>query len=130
MRGNFIAKINALWAIAANAEEVLYCVDTDQTGFAWRNGQAKHGRFKTDRYTVKVVSETERVITRMEGDTAGGSFRYLCKPETGDVIVCADRRHMYPWVFKGMAYTYAFLAGGPTGNDPNIFVAYGICTKF
>jgi hypothetical protein len=133
MCGKVIATIIALWATAANAEEVLLCVDTDATGFVWRNGQAKQALLKTERYTVKALSETERVITRMEGDTAGSALQYLCMPsplEPRDAIACTDLPfHGEPWVFKGMAYTRAILAGGPIGYDPNIAVAYGMCTR-
>jgi hypothetical protein len=59
------------------AEEVLYCVDTEMVGFAWdKAGQARQARFKPDRFTVKLVSDTERIITRMVGHTAGSSRTY------------------------------------------------------
>jgi hypothetical protein len=34
--------------------------------------------FAPDRYTVKVISDDERVITRMVGDTAGKARSYKC----------------------------------------------------
>ncbi len=61
------------------ADEVLYCTDSDATGFKWDKDGAAHShsgrptRFTVERYTIKVVSETERIITRMVGDTAGSS---------------------------------------------------------
>src|SRR5262249_41120617 len=64
-------------ASLALAEDVLYCVDTDLTGFKWDNkGSVRTANFVAQRYTVKVVSDTERLITRMLGDTAGSTDRY------------------------------------------------------
>ena len=116
------------------AEEVLYCVDTNTTGFAWdKNGKAKAGLFNVERHTVKVVSDTERLITPTEGDTAGKAYAYECK-QYDEVVLC--RGTPLPlldvWQFYPDGYTRAFLSGGPpaSGRDRNIVIAYGTCTKF
>ena len=65
----------------AMAEEVLYCVETDVAGFAWDNqGHVTHRTFDPARFTIKITSETERIITQTTGDTAGSSNQYECKP--------------------------------------------------
>jgi hypothetical protein len=77
----------------AMADEVLYCVETDATGFRWDNqGHATHAAFNPVRFTVKITSETERIITPMTGDIAGFSDRYECKPVLSDKdeITCRD----------------------------------------
>src|SRR6516225_4454760 len=66
-------------ASLAMADEVLYCTDTDGIGFKWDNtGKVSSGKFNQDRFTVKVISDTQRVIARMVGDTAGTSSLYTC----------------------------------------------------
>jgi len=61
------------------AQEVPYCVDTDAVGFRWKEGRASSGKFAPDRYTIKLVSPTQRIMTRMVGDTAGVPQRYTCR---------------------------------------------------
>jgi hypothetical protein len=72
-----------LWAASASpamAQQVLYCVDTQAVGFIWdKPDQARPAAFKEERYTVKVLSETDRIITRMVGDTAGQQEMYTCR---------------------------------------------------
>jgi hypothetical protein len=61
------------------ADEVLYCVDTDATGFVWDNhGKGTRRDFKFERFTVKITSDTGRLIARMVGDTAGSTERLRC----------------------------------------------------
>jgi hypothetical protein len=53
------------------AEEALYCVDTAAVGFVWdRKGEAKPTEFSPERHNVKVVSDSERLITRIQGGPA------------------------------------------------------------
>jgi hypothetical protein len=117
------------------AEEVLYCVDTKSAGLVWNNkGEASVSAFDPDRWTIKVVSETERVITRI-GDTAGRSDTYTCKrpylAPLKNTIVCDDDYGDTPWIFHRNTYIRAFLSGPPAGGgDPNSLVAYGTCTKW
>jgi hypothetical protein len=122
----------------ASAEQILYCTDTAGTGFTWfgNNQQGRQGKFVEERYTVKVLSESERMITRMVGDTAGVVERTTCHQpyprEKPEVVVCANESGTTPWVFHGITtYTRAFLFGPPAGGgDPNIWISYGVCTKF
>jgi hypothetical protein len=105
------------------------------TGFAWENGKAYRSSFSLERYTIKVVSENERLMTRMVGDTAGRTTPYQCempiKPES-DPIVCQEQGRARPWLFYRQTYVRSFMAGPPAGDpaDPNIWIAYGTCTKF
>ena len=74
----------------AQADEVLYCADTAATGFVWKGQEAQRANFKPERYTVKIVSETERIITLMSGDGAGEAEDYQCK-RLAQKIVWAPR---------------------------------------
>jgi hypothetical protein len=141
------------------AEEVLHCVDTQVVGFVWdkppgtrttrgtwrrqaRPGPARRRERaeavregEPERYTIKIVSGAERIITRTVGDTAGSSHVYKCKqssPLTSpEDLACDEGTGMAPWVFHRNTYTRAFLYGPPAGGgDPNIYIAYGTCTKF
>jgi hypothetical protein len=118
------------------ADEVLYCTDTDATGFKWdKNGAAAHLMFVEERFTVKIISEDQRLITPSIGDTAGRGEGYQCSrplPHAlSDRIECHDPTGGEVWVFFKNTYTRAFLAGPPAGgSDQNIWMAYGTCTKF
>jgi hypothetical protein len=79
-----------------------------------------------------VLSHTQRIITPTVGDTAGHSVWYICHtPYEEGEIACEDASGTVPWLFHRSTYTRAFLLGPPGGGgNPNIGVAYGICTKF
>jgi hypothetical protein len=131
------------------ADEVLYCVDTAVTGFKWnQSGQASVAQFKPTRFTIKIVSlsdtdsrvaklyglrgNTKRIVTEMEGDTAGRTRTITCGPPRFDEsVACDEVVGGRPWIFSRSTYTRAFLAGGPPagGRDPNIAIAYGTCTN-
>ena len=125
-------------ASVAMADEVLYCVETDVTGFAWDNQRhvTRRGFNPPARYTIKITSPTERTITPMTGDIAGISDRYECKPvfSDKDQITCRDVvGDLAPWVFyRNTTFARAYLAEPPAGGgtDPNLYVSYGTCTKF
>jgi hypothetical protein len=135
------------------AEQVLYCVDTDVAGFIWdKSGAASLRKFTTSRYIVKMEPATEyglkqsRVITDTTWGVLGHSLQYKCRANLlgpSDVagipdislspLVCDEPTGTEPWIFfPSNAYTHAFLRGGPpsSGRDPNIWIAYGICTPF
>ena len=117
----------------ALAQQVLYCVDTQAVGFVWdKTGQVRQVPFKEDRFTVNVLSDTHRSITRTTGDSAGWKKLYACKASWPEGrIVCDDGEGDVPWVFYRNTYTRAFLAGPPAGGiDQNIWMAYGTCTRF
>jgi len=134
----YIAGLTTALCLAASpvmAEDVLYCTDTEVVGFGWdKAGKVSRGKFDTTRFTIKVVSSTERIIAQMEGDTAGSQSKYGCRSATvnkEERLSCSDMLGQEPWVFYRNTYTCAFLAGPPAGGgDPNILVAYGTCTKF
>jgi hypothetical protein len=124
-------------ASLALADEVLYCVENDAAGFKWDNqGHAAPTSFNPARFTIKITSETERVIARMTGDTAGKAVQYECQPvffDDKDEIICRDPPGgLAPWSFyHNTTFVRAFLAGPPTGGtDKNIVISYGTCTKF
>jgi hypothetical protein len=106
----------------------------------WDNkgSNPRRAGFEGYRFTVKIVSEKRRIITRMVGDTAGTDNSYGCRQILSDGrIACDEYTGAMPWDFSynNRSYTRAYLAGPPpaggTPSDPpNIAVAYGICTKF
>jgi hypothetical protein len=116
------------------AEDVLYCVDTNVVGFKWDNiAEALPTDFAALRHTVKVVSDTERIITRMIGDTAGDVIGFTCYhpfSRRKDTIACEDSAGN-TWIFyRDSIYTRAFLTDPPRHNDANILIAHGTCTTF
>jgi hypothetical protein len=137
-RIGMVASVICGWLAASSAlaEEVLYCVDTQAVGFKWdKAGTVRAGSFIVERYTVKLLSDTQRIITRMVGDAAETGIRYACHKTYPNVeeerITCDDGSGTVPWQFNRNTYTRAFLAGPPAGGtDPNIMVVYGTCTKF
>jgi hypothetical protein len=114
------------------AEEMLYCADTAIVGFMWdRKGEAKSTEFNPERHTVKVVSDSERLITRMQGGPTGAKAdQFKCTQDDNQVRCQAVLPIV--WNFFPDGYTRAYLYGGPpaSGRNPNIWVAYGTCTKF
>ena len=129
--------ILALWLAAspALAQQVLHCVDTQVIGFKWDdpNGKASSRAFQEERATIKIVSDTYRIITRMQGDIAGSQFDYQCSSRAYPKgrIVCHDMTGAELWIFYRNSYTRAFLGGPPAGgSEPNIVMAYGVCTGF
>lgn len=116
-----------IMATSVLADEVLYCTDTDATGFGWdKNGNATPPRrFKLERFTISVKSDDQRVL-------ATGELLF-CKRSlvNEDRIICDIVNGGWVWVFFKNTYSRAFLAGPPAGGgDPNIWIAYGTCTKF
>jgi hypothetical protein len=118
------------------ADEVLYCTDTASTGFKWGKNQAApptRGLFNEDRFTIKVISETERIITSNDNPRP---TTYECRglgllPKPEGPISCVDKDFgVQPWMFYKNNYTRAFLFGPGVDGDPNIEVAYGTCSKF
>ena len=114
------------------AEEVLYCTDTDVNGFMWENGKAKPSTFNGTRFTVKVISETQRFI-KWKGFTE--PIDYTCRKEKGQ---SGTRSHCnaslgiiyWPIIFNGNTYVRSYLFGEHIGGGKNAFVAYGTCAKF
>ena len=96
-----------------------------------------------------------RVITDTTADGAGSPRQYKCRPNflgpgvwgdaaasraerwpvpdvSSSALVCDSGDGAEPWMFFGNTYTHAMIYGGPpdSGRDPNIWIAYGICTPF
>ena len=108
-------------------------MDTEAVGLVWdKTGRTRRAGFTKERHTVKVLSDTARIVTQMSGDTAGVPQQYTCKPTLPlGRIACDDGSGVEPWVFYRNTYTRAFLAGPPAGGtDENIWIAYGTCTVF
>ena len=118
------------------ADEVLYCTDTDATGFKWdKNGAVSPRHFVEERFTVKIVSDSLRLITPSAGDAAGMSLELSCARPLPygmpDRTVCNNQLSEEMWVFFRNTYTRSYLFfAPPAGGDQNILVAYGTCTKF
>ena len=128
-------------------EEVLFCTETDSTGFVWDKGSSE-GRptaFREKRYIVKIISESKREITPTVGDTKGMTSHFTCRRpyfeamsgSTGSYgrlarqIVCSDSSGNDPWIFHDNGFMYASLSGPPiAGLDPTAFIAYGTCVKY
>jgi hypothetical protein len=72
---NLFAGAVLFLASAALADEpaVLSCTDAAATGFKWQKNSKEPDavRFEPDRFTVRIISDEERVITRTTGDTQG-----------------------------------------------------------
>jgi hypothetical protein len=113
-------------AAPASAEVVLYCVDTAGNGFAWdKQGKVSRTNFHPARFTVKVISETERMINL---PAFGDSTRYICvKSETAPFYHCnlATGSVAFPIIFDPKGYVRARMTKGS-----QVGVAYGTCTKF
>ena len=102
--------------------QILYCVDEGAAGFHWdKKGKARSTQFTPERFTVKVVSETELMIAWSVGLTQ----KVTCT--RGVHLICGPP-HI---IFGPNGYTRADLFGRPlwSGLD-EILVAYGTCTKF
>jgi hypothetical protein len=139
----------------ALADQVLYCADTDVAGFVWdKSGAASVRRFAARRYIVKLEPATEyglkqsRFISDTTESAASDPRKYECfnnllgslkgkDPMVPDAslspMACHDGTSTESWIFfPGNTYTHAMIYGGPpsSGRDPNIFIAYGVCTPF
>jgi hypothetical protein len=152
--GNLLAALYICTSSPVFAEEVLYCVDTAVVGFQWdQKGQASITKFVPSRYTVKIIRPPgDLLVQRLSRPpTPGMAFAFFiekrivtgeglrspiemeCKSTIGADVICGDDLGMLPWAFgSDNRYTHAFFPGPPTDgrNDPNIWIAYGTCTKF
>ena len=118
------------------AEEVLHCIDTENTGFHWEGGHASKTNFELSRFFVKIgpaegairlLSENDRLITQAsEGVLQHKSAEYRCEKISGmGSIVCNDKAaNGMPWLFGSNGhYVRAYLLGGPAGPlDPKLAV--------
>lgn len=117
----------------ALAEEVLYCTDTDANGFRFgenTNVKAQLQHFIPQRFTVKIISETERLVRTPDWPEP---IKYKCFKRV-DAFSCveSDGVAFAPINFGPNGYTRAKLLSKPIFDDavPDMYVAYGTCTKF
>ena len=129
--GNLVVALCICAASPVLAEEMLYCTDTAASGYVWDNrGEAKPMELPPQRYTIKMVSGTERLITQIAGGPSPKQVQYECQ-QLNEVIACqsvlsAASRRLYR-----NTYPRASLGGPPGGSaEANIAIAYGTCTKF
>jgi len=131
-----VAALVSLAGSALAEERVLFCTETASVGFKWVEGQTE-GRptgFNLGHFTMKVLSETKRQIK----DAGEGFFWTLtCRkvsPNNKPELIVCDYEHgngTNPWAFNGNNFVKAFLEGPPVkGEDPNIFISYGTCSRF
>ncbi len=112
--------------------QVLYCVDEGVIGFKWDDkGNAEPVQFKEVRFTVNVVSETERSIHWPDDEDA---YLYNCVRGYKDALQCSPFNTYFddlirPVIFSDNDYTRAFLFAD-AAVPPNIYVAHGTCSKF
>jgi len=123
-----IAAIALCIASPSLAEEVLYCTDTDVSGFVFETS-TKTEKFSSseDRFTVKVISKTKREI-QMSGSRHG--VPYVCNKRSLDnSFYCNIPYDRYatvkPFLFyDNRKYRRSVL------DVFRIYIAYGTCTKF
>jgi len=131
-----VAALVALAGSALAEERVLYCTETDSAGFKWEEGQTEGRvtRFIANRYIVRVLSETTRVITPTTGPEKGSPDGLTCSTPLPSVFPerfwCISRLGTAPWLFNGNNFVHAFMLGTPVAGDPSIWVSYGTCTEF
>lgn len=119
--------------VSASAEEVFYCIEKSSHGFVWGNQKRRAVSMTLDaeRHLVKVISETERVITRTASDKKKKSTSYTCRKNNESTIACDEGGGISPWIFYGKQFVRAILAEPPLkGESREILIAYGTCTKF
>ena len=136
MRAVLLVVVLVTLSQTALAEErVLYCTETDNTGFVWQEGQTEGEPtlFKKNRFIVTVLSEEKRTVTRDDG--LGFTKVLTCRkpfpPIDPDLLTCDDVFSVAPWLFNGNKFVRVFLHGPPVGGlDRVITISYGTCTEF
>jgi hypothetical protein len=125
--------IACLIATPALAEEVLYCTDTDANGFMWdAEGNGERTGFQPQRFTVKVISETERKFQYQHWPTPGPYRCTKVQGIPGGLLSCVGilGDALWPINFRGNSYVRAAIIGAPTLPSDATYVAYGTCAKF
>src|SRR5215831_18275852 len=108
------------------AEEVLHCVDTENTGFHWEGGHASKTNFVLSRFFVKIgpaegairlLSENDRLITQTsEGVLQYKSAEYRCEKSWVWVALYATTRQ--PTGCRGYLETMATTSERIYWEDP------------
>ena len=120
-----------LTATPVHANEVLYCADTQVLGFLWGQNGVAQSSFNGQRFTIKVLWETDRGghdDERKNAISLGVFAQSLSRTPRVTHFLGVE-----PWVFYKNTCSWAFLAApamGPDKSDLNIAVGYGTCTKF
>jgi hypothetical protein len=111
------------------AEETLFCVDTDANGFEWKDGKNKRTGYTPQRFTVRVVSKTERWIKFSPMPKA---IRYNCRHRVAGTFYCnlSSNTAILPIIFEGNRFERVKNGGEHVGGYGDLYVAYGTCTKF
>ena len=123
-------RLHSSLASAGGGDAVLHGHGGKRLCVGQEGGEAKPTDFTPQRYTIKIVSDTERLITQIAGGPSPRQVQYECH-QLNEVIACQSMLGATPWRFYRNTYTRAFLGGPPAGStDPNIAIAYGTCTKF
>lgn len=126
-----VAAIVMTLAGPAWAEETLNCVDKASNGFQWKDGKAKRSGFKPERFTVRVVSDSVRILKPPGTSTPR---KYECKKllVSPHILECWDTQNptFNPIIFQGDRFARVSNFSEHVGGDPGMLVAYGTCTKF
>lgn len=124
------AALLVILATPSWAEEVIHCTDSDAVGFRWHKGedQPRKAGYALARFTVKAVSKTKRII---DWPSEERSLEYKCHPIAGPALVCSLQNLPALWtiIFKGNRYERVNNFSSLVGGDPDLFVAYGTCSK-
>lgn len=127
-----MAALIAAAALPVQAQDVLQCVDTAVTGFKWEQGAAGPPRvtaFQAQRFTVQLASMERRTI---QWPTLSQPWDYECVPSVpGRALVCASTAlpGLNPIIFNGDRFERVGNYGAHVGGDPDLYVAYGTCTR-
>lgn len=127
----YLAALAIAAAMPAWAQDVLQCEDTDLTGFKWEQGASAPPRrteFQPQRFTVQVVSMERRVV---KWQTLDEPWDYECVRGPGRALVCATTAlpGLNPIVFDGDRFERVSNYATHVGGDPDLYVAYGSCTR-
>jgi hypothetical protein len=126
-----MAALIAALALPAQAQDVLQCVDTAVTGFKWEGaaGPPRVTAFQAQRFTVQLASMERRTI---QWPTLSQPWDYECMPSVpGRALVCASTAlpGLNPIIFNGDRFERVGNYSAHVGGDPDLYVAYGTCTR-
>jgi hypothetical protein len=131
VKRHVMAALIAAAALPAHAQDVLQCDDAGLTGFKWDQGGGAPPRqtaFQPQRFTVQVVSMERRVI---KWQMLTEPWDYECVLSPGKALVCASTAlpGLYPVIFNGDRFERVSNYAAHVGGDPDLYVAYGACTR-
>ena len=112
----------------AFASEILKCTTTDSVGFFWeKDATVKRGAWPTSTFKVIVISQTKRQVRLPNSPFTSN---YVCRKRRENKIACVDEisPSSYPIVFQGLKFERVFNNSAHVGGDPQLSVAYGVCS--